>query len=78
LQLLQVEITQKIRGKGTELLGRFAQPLQHGVGSHLEDACRGADAQTFGQTGQDVHDAFPRRLFAVEEGAMRFQKVTLA
>jgi hypothetical protein len=43
LQLLQVKITQKIRGKGAQLLGRFAQPLQHRGGSNLEDARRGTN-----------------------------------
>src|SRR5215471_17998718 len=43
LELLQVEITQEIRGKGAELLGRFAQPLQHRGGSNLEDSSRGTD-----------------------------------
>ena len=45
LQLLQVEITQEIGGKGAQLLGRFDQPLQHRVGINLEDPSGGADTQ---------------------------------
>ena len=33
LQLLQVQVAEKIGGKGMELLGRFGQPVQHGVGA---------------------------------------------
>ena len=44
----------------------------------LEDPRRGADTETFGQAGQDPHDALDCRLFAVEERAMRLQKVALA
>ena len=45
LQLLQVEITEEIRGKGAQLLGRFDQPVQHRIGVDLEDPRRGADTQ---------------------------------
>jgi len=44
LQLLQVEITEKIGGKGAQLLGRFDQPVQHRGGGDLEAPGRGADA----------------------------------
>ena len=70
LQLLQVEITEEIRGKGAQLLGRFDQPVQHRVGIDLEDPRRGADTQTLGQAGQDPHDQLHRGLFAVEDRAM--------
>ena len=77
LELLQVEITQKIGGKGAELLGRLGQPLQHRVGSDLEDPRRGADTQALSQTGQDPHDELDRGLFAVENRAMGLQKIPL-
>ena len=77
LQLLQVHITEKIGGKGAELLGGFDQPVQHGVGVDLEDPSRGTDAQAFGQACQDAHDELDRGLFAMEDRAMRLQKVPL-
>ena len=75
LQLLQVKITEKIRGKGPQLLGRFNQPLQHGVGVDFEDPSRGTDAQALSQAGQDVHDEVDLGVFAVEEGAMVLRKI---
>jgi hypothetical protein len=78
LQLLQVEITEKIRGKGPELLGRFDQPVQHRVGVDFENSRRGADPQALSEAGQNAHDAFNLSVFAVEDGAMRFQKIPLA
>jgi hypothetical protein len=77
LQLLHVEITQERSRKGAELLGSFAQPVQHRIGVDLEDPRRGADTETFSQASQDAHDQLDRRLFAVEEGAMGLQKVAL-
>ena len=74
LQLLQVQGTEKRGGKGAELLGRFGQPVQHGVGGDLEDAGRGADTQALRQTGQDPHDAFDLGVFAVEDRAVVSKK----
>ena len=48
------------------------------MGVDLEDPRRGADSETFSQSSQDLHDQIAHRLFAVEERAMRLQKVTLA
>src|SRR5438132_7474498 len=48
----------------------FDQPLQHRVGSNLEDTSRGTDTSAFSHTGQDAHDELDRGLFAVEERAM--------
>src|SRR5262249_35655380 len=73
-----MEIAEKIRGKGAELLRRLDQPLKNGSGSDLKDPRRGADTQTLSQTGQDPHDEFDCRLFAVEDRAMRLQKIPLA
>src|SRR5262249_812307 len=56
---------------------RFDQPVQDGVGVDLEHPRRGADTSPLGQAGQDAHDTFHRRLFAVEERTVRFQKVPL-
>ena len=67
LQLLQVERTEEIRGKSTQLCRRFDQPVQDGVGSDLEDPSRGADPQALSQAGQDMYDAFHLGVFAVEE-----------
>lgn len=78
LELLQVKITEEIRGKGTELLGRFDQPVQHGGGVDLEHPRRGTDTQAFSQTGQDAHDEFHRRLFAMKDGAVMFGEIALA
>ena len=76
-QLLKMEITEERGGKGAQLLGRCDQPVQHRVGSDLEDRSRGADTQALSQAGQDAHDEFDRGLFAIEDGAIRCQKVTL-
>src|SRR5439155_21118284 len=78
LQLLEVEITEKIGRKGAQLLGRLSQPVSHRVRSDLEDAGRSADTQALSQAGQDPHDEFDRGLFAVENGAMGLQKIPLA
>jgi len=61
-----------------ELLGGLDQPLQHCVGSDLEDPSRRADPQALSQAGQDVHDEFHRCLFAVENRAVGLQKIPLA
>src|SRR5262249_48913122 len=74
---LQVKIAEKIRGKGSQVPGRLGQPLQHRVGSDFEDPSSGTDTQALSQASQDPHDEFDRGLFAVEERAMRLQKVAL-
>src|SRR5512145_1286531 len=69
-----MEITQEIRGKGAQRLGRCDQPVQPRVGGDLEDPSRGADTQALSQAGQDAHEEVALGLFAVEDRAMRFQK----
>jgi hypothetical protein len=78
LQLLRVEITEEMDGKGAQLLGHFDQPVQHGIRVDLEDPRRSADTEPFSQAGQDAYDALDRRLFAMEDRAMGLQKVTVA
>jgi len=58
-------------------LGRFDQPVQHRVGVDFENPSGGADPQTLSQAGQHAHDELDRGLFAMEERAMRLQKVAL-
>ena len=61
LQLLQVEITEKIGGKGAELLGRFDQPVQHRVGVDLKDPRRGTDTQALQPGRPKPARSAPRR-----------------
>jgi len=72
-----VQITQEIRGKGAQLLGRCDQPVQDRLGIALEDPSRGADTETFSSTRQDPYNQLHRGLFAVEDRAMSLQKVSL-
>jgi len=45
---------------------------------HLKDPGRGADTQALRQAHQDPHDQFHRRLLAMKNRAVRFQKVPVA
>jgi hypothetical protein len=56
LQLRNVHVAEKGAGKGLELLGGFHQPLQHGIGVHLEHPGRSADAQALSQAGEHADD----------------------
>ncbi len=56
LHLTYVDLTQEGARKGPQLLRRFHQPVQHGIGGNLEDASGGANAQAFGQARQHVDD----------------------
>jgi hypothetical protein len=77
LELLHVQITQAISGKGTPLLGGCDQPGQDRMGIDLEDPSRGADTETFSSTRQDPYNPLQRGLFAVEERARSLQKISL-
>src|SRR5262249_42024235 len=77
LQLAHVDVTEEIAAKSLELLGGFHQPLQYRVGVNLEHAGRGANAQSFSQTCQHAHDQLHRQTFALQERAVRFQKVAV-
>jgi hypothetical protein len=70
LQLLQVQITQKISGKGAQLLSCFGQPVQHRVGVDFEDPSHGTNAPALSQAGQDAYNQLDCRLFAVEDHAV--------
>ena len=72
-----MEITEERGGKGPQVLGRLDEPAQHRVGIDLEDPRRGADTQALSEAGQDAHDEFDCGLFAVEDRAMRLQKIPL-
>ena len=72
-----MQVTEKIGGKGPQVLGCLDQPVQHRIGIDLKGSSGGADTQAFSQTGQDAHDALDRHLFAVENRAVGLQKVPL-
>src|SRR5262249_4730985 len=67
-----------MRRKGAQLLGGFDQPVQHGIGIDLEDAGGGADTSPLSQAGHNPYDQLDWGLFAVEDRAMRLQKVPRA
>jgi hypothetical protein len=73
-----MHVAEEIARKGPQVLRRFHQPLQHRVGSDLEDPRRSADTQALSQAGQDVHDEVDRHLFTVENRAVGLQKIPLA
>ena len=56
LDLVEMQMVQKISGKRLELLGRLHQPVEHGAGIDLKDARRAPNAQSLGQTGDDMDD----------------------
>ncbi len=56
LDLMDMQLPQKVVGKGLELLGSFDQPRKHGVGIDAEYPRRAPDAQTFGETGNDPNN----------------------
>jgi hypothetical protein len=78
LDLLDVHLTQEVAGKGLKLLGRFHQPVEHGIRGHLEDPRGGADAQPLSQARQYPHDQLHGHLFAMEDCAMMLGKVAFA
>jgi hypothetical protein len=78
LHLGRVQLTEEIRGKGRELLGRFPQPLQDGAGSDFEDACGGANAEPLGSARQHVDNQLHGDLLAMEERAVVFGELSLA
>ena len=77
LYLLDVHVVQDISGKGLELLCRFDQPLQHGIGVDFEHPRRAPDAHAFGQARDDAHDEVNRHTFPVKERAEGLQKVAV-
>ena len=71
-------LTAEFKRSGQCLSDSYNKTVQHGVGMDLKDASRRADTQALRQAGPDAHDEVDLGLFAVEDGAMRFQKVTFA
>ena len=76
--LVEVQIMEKIRRKGLQLLRGLHQPLEDGVGIELEQARRAPDAQPFGQTRHDAHDELGRGALAMEHGAVRLREIPVA
>jgi hypothetical protein len=60
------------------LLGRFHQPVQHGVGIDFKDPSRSADTQALSQAGKDAHDEVYLGLFAVKNRAVMLWKKAVA
>ena len=56
LDLVEMQIVQKVGGKGLQVLGRLYQPAQNGIGVDLEDARCAPDAQPLSETRDDLHD----------------------
>src|SRR5262249_24764461 len=77
LQLIDVHVAEKIARKGLEVLGGFHQPLEHRVRVDLEHAGRGTDAQALSQAREHAYDQFDRQAIAMQERAVRLQKVSL-
>jgi hypothetical protein len=77
LQLLHVQVAQEISGKGTQLLGGFDQPAQHGVRIDLEDPSGGTDAQPLGEARQGTHDEVHWDPLTMENRAVRLEKIAL-
>jgi len=78
LQLSHVQLTEEIGGKGRELLGRFRQPSQHGVGGDLEDPCGGANTEALGSARQHVYNQLHGNLLAMNNRAMVLREISVA
>jgi hypothetical protein len=73
-----VYVTEKIGGKGLQLLCGFHQPAQHRVRIDRKDPGRGTNAQAFGQARQDADEQRYSALLPMQERAMMLGKVALA
>jgi hypothetical protein len=78
LDLIDLQLVQKVARKSVELFGGFHQPVEDGIGIDFEDPRRASDAQPFGQAGDDVHDELGRGAFAMENRAVGLIEVPLA
>ena len=78
LDLIDVQLVQKVGGKGFELLGGLHQPTEDRIGIDLEHPRRAPDAQAFGQTRDDAHDELHRGALAMKDRAVRLSKISLA
>jgi hypothetical protein len=73
-----MQVTEEIRREGPQVLGRFHQPVQHGIGVDLEHPRGGANAQALSQARQHTHDQLHGYTFAMKNRAMGLQKVACA
>src|SRR6516162_3912264 len=71
-------MAEKRGGKGLELLRCFYQPVQDGIGGHLEHAGGSANAQPLGQAREHADDQLHSDPFAMKNGAMMLWKVAVA
>src|SRR5262249_43986020 len=78
LQLLDVDLAEEIRGEGLELLSRFHQPVQDGIGGDLKDPRGGAKAKALSQACQDADDQFHLHLLAMKNRAVVLREIPLA
>jgi hypothetical protein len=78
LDLRDTHIVQDVAGKRLELLRCLHSPLQDGIGVDLEHPCGAPNAQALSQARDDPHDKVYRYAFAMEQGAVGLQKVSIA
>jgi hypothetical protein len=75
LDLPHAYIVQDVSGKRPELLCRFHEPVQDGVGVDLEDPRGAPDTSTLGQAREDPHDEVDGGARAVKERAEGLEKI---
>src|SRR5438132_164625 len=78
LSLTHVYVTEKIGGKGPQMLCCFHQPVQDGVRIDLKDPGGGPNAQPLGQARQDADEQLHRCLLAMKNCPMMLRKIPLA
>jgi hypothetical protein len=66
---------QEVLRKGTQLLRRFHQPLQHGVRVHLAHPSGTSDASAFGQARDDAHEELDGGALTIKECAGGLEKI---
>jgi hypothetical protein len=75
LDLLDVDIRQKMAGKRLKVIRGLHQPQQHRVGIDLKDTRDGADAEPFGQRRDGPHQRVGCDTFAMQRRALGLKKV---
>jgi hypothetical protein len=75
LDLLDPHIVQGVSRKRLELLCRFDEPLQDGIGLDLDPPRRAPDTQALGQARHDAHDELNGGVLAIKERAESLEKV---
>ena len=78
LPLPHPHVVEDVSRKRLKLLGRFDQPLQHGIGGDLEHPRGAADAQALSEAADHVHDAVDRDALAMEQGTVMLWKGAFA